>query len=178
MHRTHSADLSPQSEKTAHISQLNSLRGILTAGLLLVSATLGAGNPIYSWTDADGRRHLSDRPPNGVHAEQIEVQVNTYSAPALPPERVAPTPTASIKTDKVVIYTTRRCGYCHQAKQFMAKNNIPFTEYDIETSARGKADYRKLNGRGVPIILVGEQRMNGYSEGNLTNLLRKGGHKL
>ena len=144
----------------------------------MVSATLAAGNPIYMWTDESGRRHLSDRAPSGVNAEQIEVRVNTYSPPALPAQQDTATPAASGKADKVVIYTTSRCGYCRQAKQFMARNSIPFTEYDVETSARGKADYRKLNGRGVPIILVGEQRMNGYSEGSLLNLLRQGGHKL
>jgi hypothetical protein len=36
-------------------------------------------------------------------------------------------------------------------------------EYDVETSEKGRSGYKKLNGKGVPIILVGNKRMNGFS---------------
>jgi len=34
--------------------------------------------------------------------------------------------------------------------------------YDIETSKKGKRDFIKLKARGVPVILVGKKRMNGF----------------
>ena len=42
-------------------------------------------------------------------------------------------------------------------------NKISFSEYDVETSAKGKADFARMKGQGVPIILVGEKRMNGFN---------------
>ena len=62
------------------------------------------------------------------------------------------------------MYGASWCGYCKKAKKYFNKNNIRFVEYDIERSTKGKRDYKALNGTGVPIILVGDQRMNGFSE--------------
>ena len=43
------------------------------------------------------------------------------------------------------------------------KKKIPFTEYDIEKSAKAAREYKKLRGTGVPVILIGDRRMNGFS---------------
>lgn len=122
--------------------------------------------------------HFGDRPPSDSQAKPVEIRVNTYTAPAQISPEPSTTPDLNAARDSVIIYTTERCGYCRQAKTFMAAHRIPFKEYDVENSSRGRADYRKLNGRGVPIILVGEQRMNGYSEGSLASLLRDAGYPL
>lgn len=39
-----------------------------------------------------------------------------------------------------------------------------------------KQEYTALKGRGVPIILVGSQRMDGYEQGALEAMLRTAGH--
>lgn len=128
----------------------------------------------FTWTDANGQVHFGDRPPQDSQAERVEIRVNTITAPA------TITHDAGTFTEKraIVIYTTERCGYCRQAKAFLNANHVPFKEFDVENSPRGRADYRKLSGRGVPIILVGEQRMNGYSENSLVSLLRDAGYQL
>lgn len=79
---------------------------------------------------------------------------------------------------KVVIYTTRRCGYCKKAKAWFSRKGIAYTEYDVENSNKGQRDYKELGGHGVPIILVGEQRLNGFSEDQLGAALRKAGYTL
>ena len=61
------------------------------------------------------------------------------------------------------MYSTSWCGYCKKAALHFRKNNIPFTEHDIEKSEQAAKEYKKLNGRGVPIILIGDQRMNGFN---------------
>lgn len=132
---------------------------------------------IYKWTSPDGKTHFGDRPPLDSTAQQVNVRVNTYGAP---PEVEALAPSsakAATATADVVVYTTQRCGYCRQAKQYLSANRIPFTEYDVETSARGRKDYRDLQGRGVPIILVGDRRMNGFSAGQLDGMLRGAGYR-
>ena len=57
------------------------------------------------------------------------------------------------------------------ALKYMDSEGIPYKEYDIDESSKGRRDYKKLNGKGVPIILVGDQRMNGFSPKRLLAML-------
>ena len=75
----------------------------------------------------------------------------------------------------VVIYTTPQCGYCNLAKSFFRKHDINYLEYDITTSQEGLQEYNELNGSGVPLIFIGETRMNGYNERYLRSVLKKEG---
>lgn len=63
-----------------------------------------------------------------------------------------------------------------KAESYLQSRGVVFSEYDIETSRKGQADYRRLRGTGVPIILVGEQRMDGFNAATLTGWLEQAGH--
>lgn len=142
----------------------------LLALLLLLPLTASAG--IYTWTDDAGNVHFGDRPPIDSESETVMIRVNTYQAAS----DIRKTDARAADEDRVVLYSTKRCGYCKQARRFLNSKNIGYTEYDVETSAKGKRDFKTLNGRGVPIILVGDQRMNGYSEGRLVHMLEQAGY--
>jgi len=136
---------------------------------ILLLASLHAQAEIYKWTDANGRVHYSDRKPATTAAETFKV--NTFTQTGVKLERssnaYAASPESSSKAvsdEKVVMYSTSWCGYCKKARAYFKKNNIAFVEYDIEKDARAKSQYDKLNGKGVPVILVGEKRMNGFNE--------------
>lgn len=139
--------------------------------LMLLPVMASAG--VYSWTDDNGKVQFGDRPPLDREVASVTVRVNTYPAPTT---TTAGVDRPAAARSKVVLYTTQRCGYCRKAKQFLTRRNISYTEYDIETSSKGKRDYKKLNGRGVPVILVGERRMNGYSETGLASMLKSAGY--
>lgn len=135
---------------------------VLILALLAQPALAGE---ISKWTDASGRVHYGDTPPADVAAERLSVQPNVYesqtgerrSEPAPPPK-------------KVVMYSTVRCGYCRQARAYFKANGIAFTDYDVETSAKGRQDYRRMGAHGVPVILVGDKRMDGFSESAFASL--------
>lgn len=139
----------------------------------MISPTITCAE-IYSWKDAQGKVHFGDRPPINRTTEQVNVRINTYTAPA----EITHNTFASTSKDKVVLYTTQRCGYCKKAKQYLAQNRIRFTEYDVETSNKGKRDFKKLRGKAVPVILVGKQRMNGFTASSMASMLTKAGYKL
>jgi len=65
---------------------------------------------------------------------------------------------------KVVLYTTSHCPYCTAAKQFLAQKGVPYEEIDVETSRDGAAAFQKLGGHGVPLIFVGEKRIDGFNQ--------------
>jgi glutaredoxin len=140
------------------------------AGFLVCAMTKAGG--VYTWKDSRGRTHFGDRLPDRVGAQTIDIRLNTYQSPA---KGFRDTPSV-LPQGKVLVYTTSRCGYCRKAKAFLAKSGVSYTEYDVETTAKGRRDFRQLQGQGVPIILVGEQRLNGYSELQLSRMLSNAGY--
>lgn len=126
--------------------------------LMLAALSLDCPAEIYRWVDGQGQVQLGDRPPANVQAQSLDLRINSYSPPA-PTEP----PPATAGGKPVVVYSTAWCGACKKAKSYLQANNIPYTEYDIERSAQGLRDYQRYNGRGVPLILVGESRMTGFS---------------
>ncbi|MBD3647464.1 MAG: DUF4124 domain-containing protein [Pseudomonadales bacterium] len=131
--------------------------------LALTTLLLGssAHAEIHKWTDEDGEVHFGDRPPDGVETETVTVSVITYTSPEITP--FEPFERADSRQSRVTMYSATWCGVCRKAKDYFQSNNISFVEYDVENSARGKRDYQRMGGQGVPIILVGKQRLNGFS---------------
>jgi len=78
----------------------------------------------------------------------------------------APQRTAGADVE-VVLYATDWCGYCRKAKEFFAKNGIAYVELDIEKDGHARQMYQHLDGRGVPLIVVGETVVRGYDEAAL-----------
>jgi glutaredoxin len=76
----------------------------------------------------------------------------------------------------VKMYATSWCPYCAKARAYFSRRGVVYTEIDVEKSAEGLAEFRKLGGRGVPLIVVGVERMNGYSEARLAQLLSEAGY--
>jgi glutaredoxin len=71
------------------------------------------------------------------------------------------------------MYSARWCGVCKQARRYFRDHRVPFQEHDIETSDKGRRNFNRLGGRGVPLILVGDRRMRGFSAGRFEQLYRK-----
>jgi len=124
---------------------------------------------VYQWTDAAGRVHFSDKPVDAGNIE--EVKIRSFSG------------TADVILDgndygarEVKILTATWCGVCKKAKAYLANKGIYYIEYDVETSENGRQEYKRLEGKGVPIILVGKQRMDGFSSSRLDEMLKHVGY--
>jgi glutaredoxin len=126
--------------------------------LTLVTAPVATAAEIHKWTDAEGKVHFGDRPPVEVASEVVNVRPNVYESPS-----IEPLSEAMASPGRVVMYSTSWCGHCKRARRYFQANGIGFDEYDVETSAKGKRDYSRLGAGGVPVILVGDQRLNGFS---------------
>lgn len=75
----------------------------------------------------------------------------------------------------VIVYTRGGCPYCAMAKTYLTQHRVRFQEYDIYRSEKGSRDFKALGGIGVPIIVVGDKRMDGYDENRLAQLLKTEG---
>jgi hypothetical protein len=78
-------------------------RVLLFTALIIWSAVASA--VVYKWSDADGKVHYGDRPPDGVKAQIVEGLGLTvhYSAPAAAPAAArASAPPAPVAKDKPI----------------------------------------------------------------------------
>jgi glutaredoxin len=64
----------------------------------------------------------------------------------------------------VVMYATAWCPYCAKARAYFKRTNTAYVEHDIEKSVDAHAEFKRLGGRGVPLILVGDEKLRGFSE--------------
>lgn len=143
---------------------------LLVAILIVGLMPAAMADKVYKWTGPDGKVHYSNTPPGrDVRAREVPLVIPSFGGEA----KVS---TAAGVGRGVRIYTTASCGYCKRALAHLRKRSVPFTEYDVQKNITGKLDYQRLKGRGVPIILVGNQRMDGYSEPRLEEMLRKAGY--
>ncbi len=138
---------------------------------LLFAAVTDAG--VYKWTDESGKTHYTDSPPPGRKAQEVKLQVKSLSGPAVVSKTNAP---ATATRPKVRLFSAVWCGYCKLAKTHLARRGIAFEELDVEQSATGRDEYRRLEGRGVPVILVGDQRMDGFDPAALDVMLKNAGY--
>lgn len=144
------------------------MASLLLALLLLTPA--GQAD-LYKWVDDDGKVHYGDSPPENARLKKITGKVSSFSSVTVEPFVYDPDLVTQRRQSKdVVMYSTRWCGVCKKAKRYFKSRNIPFTEHDIEKSEKAAREFRRLRGRGVPVILVGDQRMNGFSVKNFDRL--------
>ena len=145
-----------------------SLRAPLLWGALfwgcVIAAPVGVAAEIHRWTDENGNTHFGDQPPATAESEIVTVTPNVYESPTIVRNEMAESRTT------VILYSTRWCGHCKRAREYFRANRISFEEYDVEKSTKGKRDFKRLRARGVPVILVGENRMNGFSEASFQDM--------
>ena len=68
--------------------------------------------------------------------------------------------------NKITIYLTQTCGFCHAAKRLLEKSGISYYEIDISSDLEGRKEMmKKSNGmRTVPQIFANNKHVGGFSE--------------
>ena len=118
------------------------LRGL--GALLAASMTMSATGEVYRQVDPAGNVSYTDSAP-GAGAERLDL-------PAAADEAAVDT---TEPTDLVILYSAAWCNICDRARGWFDANGIDYIEYDVETDPQGREDYARLNGTGVPLIVVG-----------------------
>jgi glutaredoxin len=82
------------------------------------------------------------------------------------------------KSPRITVYTTDRCAHCRAAKDFLKRHRLGFREANIGRDRRAQKEFERLGARAVPVILVGEHRLNGFDPKRLAELLARAGVEL
>jgi len=65
----------------------------------------------------------------------------------------------------VTIYSTPTCVYCKMAKEFFAKNDIAYTEHNVQTDLEARKDmFDKSHQMGVPVIDIDGKIIVGFDQ--------------
>jgi glutaredoxin 3 len=74
----------------------------------------------------------------------------------------------------VTIYTTPTCGYCNVAKDWLRKQNVTFTEYNVATNmAKAQEMVQKSGQMGVPVLDVNGKLIIGFNQPAIERALKK-----
>ena len=73
---------------------------------------------------------------------------------------------------KVIIYTTKSCGYCILAKNLLKKYNVKYNEIDVskDIETKKEMEIKSLGKKTVPQIFFGQNHVGGFFELNQLHL--------
>jgi len=154
------------------------MRILIALAILLLTVSVALAE-MYQWTAEDGSVTFKDTPPP-VSKKRSKVKVYKDSdfvaappdQPLTPPGNEknsvkAPSQPAPAKKERfsgtVEMYVTDWCGYCKQAQSYMKSKGIPYVAYNIEKDSAARQRHKDLGGNGVPLIIIGSNKMSGFS---------------
>jgi glutaredoxin 3 len=126
----------------------------------------------YKYVDESGKLRLAAR------LEDIPERQRSTATPLEPPASALRAPPADEEGRvapwaDVTIYTTQSCGYCRAAMAHFEKLGIDYVNRDVELDMLAQSELLELTGgrRGVPVIVVGDAWMQGWSQPEFDRLL-------
>jgi glutaredoxin len=145
------------------------------AAVLLFAFSAAA--QVYKWTDPSGKTHYGDMPPVDGKREELKIRIPSYDGPVEVRDWAAvirkKSPQPAPGPDRITMYSTDWCPHCKNARNYFTEKGIRFTEYNVETSEAGRKEYEALGGGGVPVIVVGEKVMRGFSARSFEALAKR-----
>ncbi len=148
-----------------HISQIIFL--LLCA---IAVTTSSVAQSLYKSIGPDGKVVYSDHPPVGARIEKT-MQFTNLPSTSLPASassyaeqlrRTQASPVTAASAG-VVLYSAKWCGYCKQAKAYLASKNIAYQDFDIDTREGMTAYVQAGGGKSIPLLVASGQHVQGFS---------------
>ena len=74
--------------------------------------------------------------------------------------------------EKVTIYSTNSCHFCHMAKDFFKEKGVEFEDFNVgENPEKRKEMIEKSGQMGVPVILIKNNVIVGFNKPKIMELL-------
>lgn len=82
---------------------------------------------------------------------------------------------ASAQASGIEIYSASYCTTCAAAKAYMKRQGIGYTEYDVEKDIERRKEFYARGGKGIPLIFVRGESMEGFEPERFEALRRSAG---
>jgi glutaredoxin len=120
--------------------------------LLLVGSTATA-ETLYRWVDEQGRVSFQDKPP--IKQPFTREEVKSASGSGISPGR---------PQINITFYAIEECDACDLARQDLINRGLSFTELNPEEDLEiGKSMIERFGKAEVPVLLIGDTMIKGYS---------------
>jgi glutaredoxin-like YruB-family protein len=74
---------------------------------------------------------------------------------------------------KVIVYSTSICPFCDEAKAFLKKNKIKFSDINVNEDKKAAMQMMVKSGQnGVPVIDIDGQVVIGFDKAKLKQILK------
>ncbi|MEO8185932.1 MAG: glutaredoxin family protein [Burkholderiaceae bacterium] len=142
--------------------------------LSLALAMSASAETVYKVVGPDGEITYSDKPPSD-RARTNTLEFRNLPSSPLPAhvlrfreqlEKSAESRISAARAPRagdVALFTASWCGHCKRAKAHLAAAQIGYVEYDIESVDGMRAFIGAGGSGGVPLLVAGDRRIQGYS---------------
>lgn len=147
------------------------LISLLTIAFFCMGLHISHAETLYKSVGPDGKITYSDKPPisGNIQKKLTFKNLPSTKVPASASAKLAQTGNkkatnnSTVNAGKVTLYTASWCGYCRQAKAYLASQKINYREVDIETQ-NGMVEFSQAGGSGaVPLLIAGKESIQGFS---------------
>ena len=74
--------------------------------------------------------------------------------------------------NKVIVYSTPTCHFCHMAKDFFKEKGVEFEDFDVSVDLSKRKEMVDKSGQmGVPVILIKDEVIVGFNKPKIVELL-------
>jgi len=71
----------------------------------------------------------------------------------------------------VVMFSTSTCPYCRRARALLDDEHIAYQDFVIDQSSQARQRFALFGGSGVPVLLIGSRRIEGFREDTIRDSL-------
>jgi glutaredoxin len=139
--------------------------------------TLKADGGYYQYVDESGRVRFAtslDQVPERQRSTAGHIFVEASVAHAVRRAEVAEDrPHGKTTNAEVVLYSTQSCGYCRKARAYFDRIGQEYVDKDVERDEEAREEYLNLThgNRGVPVIVIGGQMIQGWNEPRVEQMI-------
>lgn len=149
--------------------------GAQVAGACLLLVAAGAmAQSVYRQVDKNGKVTFSDRAP-AASTEPASGATGSPTSPAntggLPYEL-----RQVVQRYPVMLYTRDDCSPCAMARTMLVTRGVPFDERSVKSNEDIEAFQRLSSQRTMPLLTIGAQQLNGFSDTEWSQYLDAAGY--
>lgn len=150
----------------------------LMVALLGLSFLLGtsAQAQMYRWVDKDGKVHYTDQPPPANEAKKVEAK--KFGGNLIPGGSLPYATQQAVKNFPVTLYTGDCGAACTQAKTFLTKRGIPYSERLPGKNPADAEQFKQVTKDNlIPFLQVGgSTQLKGFDEAAWAAALDQAGY--